>query len=140
MAGSPDPRLPLFRPPPTAEKSAPHSWGSLRETCSQPLGFCAGLEIALQRFRALQSRDGIESWDDQYVDDGVIECARSDIDRTYSNLEAALVPSGLRLNASKLHIWTPAGPGGGAGPANVQGLTLCGKPIWEDGNSERSVP
>eukprot|EP00971_Amphidinium_carterae_P205802 4084276-Amphidinium_carterae.1 len=88
----------------------------------------------------MQHRDGIESWDDQYVDDGVIECARSDIDRTYANLEAALGPSGLRLNASKLHIWTPAGPADGAGPANVQGLTLSGKPIWEDGTSERAVP
>eukprot|EP00971_Amphidinium_carterae_P231456 4593320-Amphidinium_carterae.1 len=71
----------------------------------------------------MQRRDGIESWDDQYVDNGVIECNHSDIARTYANLEAALGPSGLRLNASKLLFWTPAGPAGGAGPANVQGLT-----------------
>eukprot|EP00971_Amphidinium_carterae_P273884 5435771-Amphidinium_carterae.1 len=88
---------------------------------------CAGLEIALQRFRAMQCRDGIESWDDQYVDDGVIECAHSDIERAYANLEAALGPSGLR-------------PASGAGPVNVQGLTLCGKPIWEGGASDRAVP
>eukprot|EP00971_Amphidinium_carterae_P323200 6423023-Amphidinium_carterae.1 len=109
------------------------STANRREVCSTLLG-------SLKRFRALQSRDGIECWDDQYVDDGVIECARSDIDRTYANLEAALGPSGLRLNASKSHIWTPTGPVANAGPANVQGLTLCGKPIWEDGNSERAVP
>eukprot|EP00971_Amphidinium_carterae_P012821 252663-Amphidinium_carterae.8 len=89
--------------------------------------------MALQRFRALQAEEGIECWDDQYIDDGVIECHSDDIDRTYANLEKALGPSGLRLNASKLHIWTPAGV---AGPANVSGLTLRGKPIWQAGNSD----
>eukprot|EP00971_Amphidinium_carterae_P345491 6486483-Amphidinium_carterae.1 len=49
----------------------------------------------------MQCRDGIESWDDQYVDDGVIECAHSDVEHTYANLEAALGPSGLRLNAKQ---------------------------------------
>eukprot|EP00971_Amphidinium_carterae_P016993 335321-Amphidinium_carterae.1 len=34
------------------------------------LGFCAGLEVALQHFRTLQAADGIECWDDQYIDDG----------------------------------------------------------------------
>eukprot|EP00971_Amphidinium_carterae_P351058 6491886-Amphidinium_carterae.1 len=51
--------------------------------------------------RALQAADGIECWDDQYIDDGVIECHSDDIDRTYANLEKALGPSGLRLNAGK---------------------------------------
>eukprot|EP00971_Amphidinium_carterae_P277877 5515643-Amphidinium_carterae.1 len=80
---------------------------------------------------------GIECWDDQYVDDGVIECEAAHIDQTYANLEKALGPSGLKLNASKLHIWTPSG---GAGPANVSGLTLCGKPIWQGGTSDRALP
>eukprot|EP00971_Amphidinium_carterae_P341987 6481097-Amphidinium_carterae.1 len=89
----------LTRPAFAYIQSTSHS----REVCStllgvpqgdvlSTLGFCAGLEVALQRFRAMQGRDNITCLDDQYVDDGVIECAQDDVERTYANLEAALAP------------------------------------------------
>eukprot|EP00971_Amphidinium_carterae_P268157 5320099-Amphidinium_carterae.1 len=49
-AGSPGQLLRLSKLLPTVEKYALHSWGSLRETCSQPLAFARASKSPFKGF------------------------------------------------------------------------------------------
>eukprot|EP00971_Amphidinium_carterae_P025972 512105-Amphidinium_carterae.1 len=69
-------------------------------------GWVSVWEIALHRFKQLQANAHIQCWDDQYIDDGVLECHSTDAMTTYANLEPALGPSGLTLN---VQLWQPLG-------------------------------